>query len=195
MMKIRSFRYATPLLAAGFATALLSGCATANPAEPASTAKETATQASSVQVSEAWIKAAGDGMTGGFAVLENTGDADAELVMADTDLAGSVELHEMAGSGTAMTMKELDGPLNIPAHSTVELAPGGNHVMLMGLKQELKVGESPTLVLTFGDQSTSEVPFEVKSYTGAQESYDPDAGHSEDMDHSGHTDDSGHDGH
>lgn len=188
-MKIRSFRFATPIIAAGFATALLSGCAAANTAEPASTGQNPATQASSVRISEAWIKAAGDGMTAGFAILENISDTDVDLVTVDTDLAGSVELHEMAGSGTAMTMKELDAPLNIPAHSTVELAPGGNHVMLMGLKQELKVGESPSLVLTFGDESTSEVPFEIKSYTGAKESYDPGAGGSEKMDHSEHSDD------
>lgn len=188
-LKIRSFRCAAPLAAAGVAAVLLSGCAAANTAEPLSTGQDPATQASSVQVSEAWIKAADDGMTGGFAVLENTSDQDVALVKADTDLAGSVELHEMAGSGTAMSMKELDGPLNVPAHSTVELAPGGNHVMLMGLTQELKVGESPELVLTFADESTSNVPFEIKSYTGAQESYD-----SGDMENSEHSDDASHDG-
>ncbi|GAA5228272.1 copper chaperone PCu(A)C [Paeniglutamicibacter antarcticus] len=188
-MKIRSFRFATPLISAGFATALLSGCAAANTAEPASTGQDAATQASSVQISEAWIKAAHDGMTGGFAILENTSDKDIDLVKVDTGLARSVELHEMAGSGTAMSMKELDGPLNIPAHATVELAPGGNHVMLMGLKQELKVGESPKLVLTFGDESTSQVPFEIKSYTGAKESYDPGVGDPEEMGHSERSDD------
>lgn len=188
---ILTHRFTAPLAAASMAGLLLSGCAVSG-ASDAATRNGNTTEADSLQISESWIKAAGDGMTGAFAVLENTTDRPSSLVKVDSPLAGSTELHDMEGSGTAMTMKELDGPLEIPAHSTIELAPGGKHVMLMDLKQELKVGQSPALRFTFGDGSTREVPFEIKSFTGAKESYAPEA---EESGHPAPTEGDGHAGH
>ncbi|EMQ98790.1 copper chaperone PCu(A)C [Paeniglutamicibacter gangotriensis] len=188
-LKIRTRRIAAPFIALGLAAALLSGCSAERSAD---TADQPATEADALQISETWIKAADDGMTSGFAVIQNPTDHPASLVQVDSNLAEHVELHDMEGTGTAMSMKKLPGALEIPAHSTVELAPGGTHVMLMGLKEELKAGQSPALHLTFGDGSTREVAFEIKSYTGAKESYAPHDGETE---HGTGTEGSEHAGH
>jgi copper(I)-binding protein len=142
-----------------------------------------------MHVADAWIKASPSGMTSGFAQLQNTGDKDLALVSVSSDIAGSIELHEMTGSGTSMSMTQLEGPLAIPANTTVTLEPGAQHIMLMDLKKELQAGTTATLLLTFADKSTQDVEFEIKEFSGAKESYAPDAehqGHNEPGEHGDH---------
>lgn len=175
---LRTRRPRFALLAGGLAGALvLAGCAAA--ADPASSSTEgaatqTVTQAAAVTVTDPWVKAADADMTGAFAVLSHTGDTDAELTGASTSAAGIVELHEMAGSAGALQMREIEGGIVIPAGGGAALAPGGLHLMLMDLADPLEAGETIGVTLQFADGSTSEVQFEVKAYTGANETYAPD---------------------
>lgn len=176
-------RFARAGIVAAVAAALLSGCASANTPDAASHSTHATAQESAVHVSEAWIKAAPKGMTGGFAQLHNTTGQEKALVSVSSAVAESVELHDMKGTGTSMTMEKLDGPLVIPANSTVALEPGAKHIMFMGLKEELKAGSTATVVFTYADQSTDKVDFEIKEFGGAKESYAPEAEHSEHGDH------------
>ncbi|GAA1497172.1 copper chaperone PCu(A)C [Paeniglutamicibacter kerguelensis] len=182
-LKNPASRFTRAGVVAAVAAALLSGCASANTADSASQGTHATTHDAAVHVGEAWIKAAPDGMTSGFAQLQNTTGQEKALVSVSSPVAESVELHEMAGTGTSMSMQKLDGPLAIPANSTVALEPGAKHLMLMGLKQELKAGSTATLVFTYADQSTDEVDFEIKEFGGAKESYAPEAEHSGHGDH------------
>lgn len=175
-MKSNLSRFSGATVAVALAGALLTGCA-GTPNAGANPAGASTTQGVAVRVDDAWIKAAPQGMTGGFAHLQNTSDKDMELTSVSSDVAGTTELHEMVGSGTSMSMNKLDGPLMIPAKSSVDLEPGGKHIMLMDLKQDLKAGNSATLVLTFADASTQKVEFQIKEFSGAKESYAPDSGH------------------
>lgn len=83
--------------------------------------------------------------TGAFVQLRSP-DA-ARLVAASSPVAGRVEIHEMAMEGGVMKMRQIPG-LDLPAGKTVELKPGGLHLMLMDLKAPLKDGETVPLTLT-----------------------------------------------
>jgi copper(I)-binding protein len=93
-----------------------------------------------VQVKDAWARPAlqGQGATGAFMTL--TSPEGARLVGAASPVAGIVELHEMAMENNVMKMRQVPA-LELPAGRSVELKPGGYHVMLMDLKRPLKAGE------------------------------------------------------
>ena len=101
--------------------------------------------------------AAGQSVGGGFLKLSNGGAAD-RLVAARTAVAASVELHTMRLEGDVMRMRQLDA-IELPAGRTVELEPGGTHLMLMGLKAPLKAGQSFPMVLKF--EKAGEVTVDV----------------------------------
>jgi copper(I)-binding protein len=85
---------------------------------------------------------------GVFMTIENKGkDAD-RLVSASSPAAGMAQIHEMKMDGGVMQMREING-LEIKPGATVELKPGGYHVMLMDLKQPLRQGDTVALTLKF----------------------------------------------
>jgi len=83
----------------------------------------------------------------GYLKLANKGPVD-RLVSATSPAAGSVEIHSMSMEGDVMKMRQIDA-IEIATGQTVELKPGGYHLMLMGLKAPLKVGEKFPLTLKF----------------------------------------------
>ena len=121
-----------------------------------------------VTVTDAWVRGTtvGQNATGAFMQLKSP--ADAALVDVASPVAKIVEVHEMKMASGVMTMRAVD-KLPLPAGKTVELKPGGYHVMLMDLAQPLKEGETVTLKLTFEDKSgkkqTQDVKAQVKALT------------------------------
>ena len=103
-----------------------------------------------VKVEDAWVRGtvATQKATGAFMRL--TSSANARLVAAESPVAGVVEIHEMAMEKDVMRMRQVPG-LDLAAGRTMELKPGGYHVMLMDLKQPLKGGESVPITLVFED--------------------------------------------
>jgi copper(I)-binding protein len=101
---------------------------------------------------------AGQKAGGGFMSIENKGAAD-RLVAASTPASERVELHTMRMEGDVMRMRQVEG-IDVPAGKTVELAPGGHHLMLMGLKAPLTVGTPFALTLRF--QRAGEVTVQVE---------------------------------
>ena len=89
----------------------------------------------------------GQPMGGGFLKLENSG-ADDTLLSASAEVAKAVELHLMSMEGDVMRMRQVQA-IALPAGKTVELKPGGLHIMLMGLKAPLRAGDSFPLKLKF----------------------------------------------
>ncbi len=104
--------------------------------------------AQSVEVKGAWVRGtvAAQKATGAF--MEITGKSAVRLLSAESPAAASVEIHNMTLQNGVMKMFPVDG-IDIPAGKTVKLASGGYHVMLMGLKQQMKPGERVPLKLTF----------------------------------------------
>jgi copper(I)-binding protein len=157
---------ATTLALAGVA----SGCSQSG--DTAATGAVAATQADHVTVSDAWVKSAPSGMTAVFGTLVNDGDAEARLESVTTALAAKVELHETVSDGAGgMTMRPKEGGFRIPAGTSHELAPGGDHLMLMGLTGPADAGAEVELVLHFADGSTRAATALVKDFTGADEKY------------------------
>ncbi|MBD9525803.1 copper chaperone PCu(A)C [Paracoccus sp. PAR01] len=86
---------------------------------------------------------------GGFLTVANGGAEADRLVAATSPAAKKVEIHEMAMEGDVMKMRQLPEGVEIPAGTSVELKPGGLHLMLMGLEHPLVEGDSLPLTLTF----------------------------------------------
>src|SRR5690606_10793490 len=91
------------------------------------------------QVSEPWVRAtvAHQRATGAF--MRITSDADASLVAASSPRAGTVEIHEMKIEHGVMKMRPVD-KISLPAGKTIELKPGGYHLMLLDLKSRVDAG-------------------------------------------------------
>lgn len=92
-----------------------------------------------------------------YMTLANDGDTDATLVSAGTDIAESVELHETTTQDGSMSMQEVDG-IDIPAGGDAVLEPGGLHMMLIGVTEDLAEGDTVEITLTFdnaGEQTAS----------------------------------------
>ena len=102
--------------------------------------------------------AAGQPTGGGFLTLTNGGEAD-RLLSATADVSDGVELHVMKMEGNVMRMRHVDA-IDVPAGQTVELKPGGLHIMFTGLKAPLKEGTSFPMTLRF--EKAGEVTVEVK---------------------------------
>ena len=117
-------------------------------------------------VKDPWVRGtvAGQKATGLFGQI--TSSAGGKLVSASSPLAGVVEVHEMVMDGNVMKMRAVPS-LELPAGKTVELKPGGYHVMLMDLKQELKTGDSVPLTLVIegagGKRETVELKAPVRA--------------------------------
>jgi periplasmic copper chaperone A len=98
---------------------------------------------------------------GGFLTVTNTGTAADRLVSATSPAAGQVQIHEMKMDGTIMRMRELENGLEIPPGATVALAPGGLHLMMMGLKGPLKEATRVPVTLVFEKAGKIDVELSV----------------------------------
>jgi copper(I)-binding protein len=112
---------------------------------------------------------------GGYLEIINDGPAD-RLVRITSERARSVEVHEMKMNGAVMEMRELDRGLVVPAKSTVELKPGGYHLMFMDVAQPFKEGEMVKATLVFENAGSVDVEFAVGPVAGGK-SHDAHAGH------------------
>lgn len=121
--------------------------------------------AQTVQVQEPWVRETlSTAGTGAFMKL--TAATDMRLVDVRSPVAGVAEIHEMAMQGDVMKMRAIS-QLPLPAGKTVELKPGGYHLMLMDLKAPVKPGAQVPLTLVFenaaGQRQQQEVVLPVRS--------------------------------
>ncbi len=98
---------------------------------------------------------------GGFLKITNTGTTPDRLIAARSPASKSVEIHEMKMEGSVMRMRELEKGLEIPAGGSVTLAPGGFHLMLIGLVEPLKADTKVPLTLVFEKAGTIDVELAV----------------------------------
>jgi periplasmic copper chaperone A len=122
-------------------------------------------QLGDIQIKHPFARATVPGQTSGAAYLDlkNTGKKDDELVKAESTIAKSVELHEMKMSGDVMKMRHVDD-IDVDAGEEVNMQPGrGYHIMLIGLKQPLKVGDKFPLTLTFEKAGKIDVVVNVEA--------------------------------
>ena len=119
-----------------------------------------ALQAQTVDVKDAWVRSTVAGQKGSGAFMKITAQTSTQLVGLDSPVAGVAEVHEMTMEGDVMKMRALP-VLDLPAGKTVELKPGGYHLMLMDLKQALAKGSTVPLTLRFRDAQGKESKLEI----------------------------------
>ena len=110
-----------------------------------------------VEASHAYSYATAATQKNGVVLLrvENTTDQDAIITSASADVSETVELHTHIMDGGKMMMREVES-YNVPANGSLELNPHGHHIMLMGLKAPLELGETFPLTLTLENGETLE---------------------------------------
>jgi copper(I)-binding protein len=126
-------------------------------------------KAGDLVISQAWSRATPNGakIAGGYLTIENKGSVPDRLIGGAGDVAGKIEVHEMATNNGVMTMRPLDNGLTIEPGKTVKLAPGGYHLMMFDLKGQLKQGDKVPVTLEFEKAGKVTLSFEVQS-VGAQ---------------------------
>jgi copper(I)-binding protein len=106
-----------------------------------------------IETADLWVKSSEMSMAGGmtavFGTITNNSAEDITLTGAETEVAGLVEIHEMAMIDGEMKMQQIDGGLVIPAGKSVSLEPGGNHIMLMELTKAVEAGQEISVTLRF----------------------------------------------
>ncbi len=95
-----------------------------------------------------------------YMVIANSGSADA-IVKAESDVAKTVELHNVVMENNVMQMRPVDA-IEVPANGQVELKPGGFHVMLIGLTRDLNEGDEVVIKLITRSGKTIEVKAPVR---------------------------------
>jgi copper(I)-binding protein len=105
-----------------------------------------------LEFADAWIRAVppGMGMTAGFGTIRNSGEVDIEITAFSSREFGDVSLHRTERSDGMSRMREVPS-LQVPAKSSVELAPGGYHLMLMTPRVTLQEGQPVAVEMTASD--------------------------------------------
>ena len=96
-----------------------------------------------------------------FFVIKNNSDKDIAITGANSDIAEKNELHTHIKENQMLKMMKIE-KLVVPAKSSLELKSGGDHVMLIGLKKELKAGDEISLELSFSDGDKKKIKVPVK---------------------------------
>jgi copper(I)-binding protein len=114
-----------------------------------------------------------NGMTAIFGTLDNPTDHDVTVVSGTSPVAAMIELHEVVTVNGASKMQPKAGGFTVPAHGNHQLKPGGDHIMVMGLKQPIKAGDTITASLTLKDGGTVSISAIGKDFAAGNESYAP----------------------
>lgn len=116
-----------------------------------------------LSIDGAWTKAMlpGQKVGGGFLTIANKGSADDRLVSAASAAAPNVQIHEMAVVNDVMEMRQLPDGIAIPAGQTVELKPGGLHLMFMDVSEPFKEGGMVPVTITFEKAGKAELMLPV----------------------------------
>jgi hypothetical protein len=147
-------------LALAAAALSLTAC---NPSEPAKApAAETPTATAAVSATDAWCRPSPNGAKAGGCYVTLTAATDDRLTGGSTPRAASLQVHEMKTENGMMKMAELTAGLPLPADQAVALAPGGNHLMLIGLTAPLVAGETVPLTFQFASAPAITVQAQVR---------------------------------
>jgi periplasmic copper chaperone A len=119
----------------------------------------------SIQFAQPWTRATpkGSSVAGAYMKISNKGTAADRLIGGTTDVAARFEVHRMNMENGVMTMRPVEGGLEIKPGATVELKPGSFHVMLIGLKKPLEKGQRVKATLEFANAGKVDVEYAVEA--------------------------------
>lgn len=131
-----------------------------------------------LRISDPYVRAMipGAPVGGGYMTITNTGSTDDRLVAASSPRARMVQIHEMTMDKDVMVMRELADGLPIPAGKTVELKPGGYHVMFMKVGEGFREGQAVKATLNFEKAGPVDIEFPVGPAAGGKVSNREDMG-------------------
>ena len=136
-----------------------------------------ACSAEQLEISDSWVRSSemsvAGGMTGMFMEITNPTSSEITLV-GGSSTSGIVEIHETVMGDTGMQMQEINGGVEIPAGGTVMLQPGGFHVMIMGLSEDVVAGDELTVDLEFDGHPNVSVTAIAKPSEAGDEEYHSD---------------------
>ncbi len=120
-------------------------------------------KAGRLEISMPMIRATPPGapVSAGYMRISNPSDAADRLIGGSAAFAGKVEVHEMTMDGDVMKMRPVEGGLEIPAGGEVLLKPGGYHIMLMQLKEQMQEGQTRKLTLEFEQAGSIELELPI----------------------------------
>ena len=150
----------------------LSACSSDSGATDA-TPSATAASECALTVTDPWVKATQDAMTGAFGMIENSGDAPITITAATSPSAGKMEIHEVVDKDGEMVMQPKAGGLVVPAQGTAELKPGADHLMLMELTAPIEAGDEVEITATCDTGGTVTWTSVAKPFEGGEETYAP----------------------
>lgn len=133
---------------------------------------ESACAGAGIVASDAWVRAANEGqpMSAAYVELCNGGDNTERLVAVKFNGAEAVELHQTSMSDAGMaSMAPTDNGVELAPHTVTALAPGGMHIMLIGVTEALEEGEEAAFTLEFENAPPQTLLFEVRSRTDVSE--------------------------
>ncbi len=117
-----------------------------------------------IAIGHPWTRetAATQSVGGGFLTIRNNGRTPDRLVSATSPASGEVQIHTMSMDGGVMKMRQSKDGIAIPAGQSVELKPGGLHLMFVGLKKPFKQGTKIPATLKFARAGSVQVSFAVQ---------------------------------
>jgi len=128
----------------------------------------------SLEITRPWARATAPTAPagGGYLAITNKGTTPDRLVSVSSPAAQTVQVHEMKMEGNIMRMREVDHGLEIAPGATVKLAPGGFHLMMMGLKGPFKQGTTVPVTLVFEKAGRIDVELDVGSIGATEPPHD-----------------------
>ncbi len=122
-----------------------------------------------LKISAAWARATPKGapVGGGYLTITNNGTASDRLIGGSSDAAARFEIHDMSMDNGVMKMRPVEAGIEIKPGQSVELKPGGYHVMFVGLKKTFVQGDHVKATLRFEKAGEVPVDFTVEGI-GAQ---------------------------
>ena len=125
-----------------------------------------------IEVHSPWMRPAAQGENEAvYFVIHNHSSNANELVGISSEIAEAVEIHESTMTHGDVMQMDMLSSVPLGANGDVEFAPGGLHVMLVGLKQDIEVGDKIELVLHFKNYE------DIKLKVPAKETDGPGEGH------------------
>ena len=124
-----------------------------------------------LKIEGAWVKASKGGMTGVFGKITNSGDKPVKITSASSTATDTVQLHTTTKGSDGGTKMEQVHEFTIEPGATLELKPGGDHIMLMDMSCSLAAGGATTVTVKTEDGASLEFKPVARDYQGAKEEY------------------------
>jgi copper(I)-binding protein len=125
--------------------------------------------AGALKIDHPWARPSMGKTGAAYFTIENSGASDDALTAVEAGVADKVQIHDTTMEGNVMRMRKLDA-LALPAGQTVKVAPGGIHIMLIGLKAPLTKGETFPMRLVFEKAGAIDVSVSVETPGEGEES-------------------------